>query len=619
MGERVVPILIAVLLLGIGGAVFASLNPPAPPTDPSSQSYTLDDLCNRLETGAAGTMVATFTEPTTGPGDTTPMCSLDELFGLLPEADVDCAEPSQVIPGTTYWSLCAGSGFGPSFNSPARLAATGQNTCYDAAGSVISCAGTGQDGEYQMGETASPRFTDNADGTVTDNLTGLIWLKNANCFGTRTWEQALSDANGLASASCGLTDGSVAGDWRLPNIYELESLLDLGVTSAPRIPSGHPFSGVVTNYYYWSSSTYVPNASRAWFVYYNNGTTENYGKTNNHSVWPVRGGTSSIAFAPHNPPTDHIAMDNSHGGATLEDAAFASSTTWYRSLLTRLGSFLPRSGVAHAQLTPPSGPNSPTSQKPSLTQIYNRLTTGTSALTQTGFVGPTSGPSTTTMYSLNDIMGVMPAVDDTNCAQPSDVLDGQTYWGLCSSEWGYLTGTAADVEPDWPAQPAATGQDTCYDAGGTVISCAGTGQDGEYQMGLAWPDPRFTDNSDGTVTDNLTGLIWLKDANCFGTRTWTQALSDANGLASASCSLTDGSVAGDWRLPSRREFRSLMSHQHSTPALPVGHPFSGLVPTWYWSSSTYAPNTSDAWHVDLGAGLTNSRGKTFNNYVWPVR
>ena len=35
------------------------------------------------------------------------------------------------------------------------------------------------------------RFIDNHDGTVTDNLTKLIWLKNANAFGFRTWEQAL--------------------------------------------------------------------------------------------------------------------------------------------------------------------------------------------------------------------------------------------------------------------------------------------------------------------------------------------------------------------------------------------------------------------------------------------
>jgi hypothetical protein len=60
-----------------------------------------------------------------------------------------------------------------------------------------------------------------------------------------------------------------------------------------------------------------------------------------------------------------------------------------------------------------------------------------------------------------------------------------------------------------------TGQTTCYDTEGDVIPCAGTGQDGDIQAGVAWPDPRFRDNGDGTVTDNLTGLMWLKDARLF--------------------------------------------------------------------------------------------------------
>ena len=50
------------------------------------------------------------------------------------------------------------------------------------------------------------------------------------------------------------------------------------------------------------------------------------------------------------------------------------------------------------------------------------------------------------------------------------------------------------------------------------------GDDGEIQSGLIWPDPRFTDNGDGTVTDNLTGLIWLKDGNCFGRNMWEDSL-----------------------------------------------------------------------------------------------
>jgi len=61
-----------------------------------------------------------------------------------------------------------------------------------------------------------------------------------------------------------------------------------------------------------------------------------------------------------------------------------------------------------------------------------------------------------------------------------------------------------------------TGQTKCYDTYGTEISCAGTGQDGEIQAGVAWPEPRFTDNGDGTMTDTLTGLMWTKDANLPG-------------------------------------------------------------------------------------------------------
>ena len=57
-----------------------------------------------------------------------------------------------------------------------------------------------------------------------------------------------------------------------------------------------------------------------------------------------------------------------------------------------------------------------------------------------------------------------------------------------------------------------TGQTKCYNSGGTEISCSGTGQDGELQMGVDWPDPRFTVSGD-CVTDNLTGLMWAKNAN----------------------------------------------------------------------------------------------------------
>lgn len=41
-----------------------------------------------------------------------------------------------------------------------------------------------------------------------------------------------------------------------------------------------------------------------------------------------------------------------------------------------------------------------------------------------------------------------------------------------------------------------TGQTSCYDTAGAVISCAGTGKDGNLQAGVAWPNPRFSANGD---------------------------------------------------------------------------------------------------------------------------
>lgn len=87
------------------------------------------------------------------------------------------------------------------------------------------------------------------------------------------------------------------------------------------------------------------------------------------------------------------------------------------------------------------------------------------------------------------------------------------------------------------------------------INCTGTGQDGEIQAGISWPSPRFTDNGDGTVTDNLTSLIWLKDANCFGSRKWQDALdivADFNSNPEKyNCVNYSTASYSDWRLPKR--------------------------------------------------------------------
>jgi len=146
-----------------------------------------------------------------------------------------------------------------------------------------------------------------------------------------------------------------------------------------------------------------------------------------------------------------------------------------------------------------------------------------------------------------------------------------------------------------------------------------SGDDGDLQKGVPWPDPRFTDNGNGTVTDNMTGLIWLKNGSCYGARNWAEALSDANGLASGSCGLTDGSIAGDWRLANVREISSLTDFSRSFPALPAGHLFTNVQPSFYWSSTTIAGYTVSAWTVPMHSGGVHYDDKGTSHYVWPVR
>ena len=75
----------------------------------------------------------------------------------------------------------------------------------------------------------------------------------------------------------------------------------------------------------------------------------------------------------------------------------------------------------------------------------------------------------------------------------------------------------------------------------------------------------------------------------------------------------------DWRLPNRRELRSLMSYQTRKPALPEGHPFVNVFDGWYWTSTTAAINTAYAWYIHMeGARMFYGRKDQFY-LLWPVR
>ncbi len=173
-----------------------------------------------------------------------------------------------------------------------------------------------------------------------------------------------------------------------------------------------------------------------------------------------------------------------------------------------------------------------------------------------------------------------------------------------------------------------TGQMTCR-VGGIDIACPSTGQDGELQKGVAWPSPRFTvsdcgtlgDPSDDVVTDNLTGLMWARTPDSI-TRRWQAALDYAN-----SFSLCGYTV---WRLPNRKELRSLINYGEVTYVWLNTQGFSNVrgfsdttnsQQAGYWSSSTYALDARYAWTVGM---FLNDSSYSFKsggdiNYAWPVR
>src|SRR5262249_57053434 len=87
----------------------------------------------------------------------------------------------------------------------------------------------------------------------------------------------------------------------------------------------------------------------------------------------------------------------------------------------------------------------------------------------------------------------------------------------CAGDLAFCQGDLATCNEDLSAcqatpqgQRLKTGQTQCWDTTGTVIPCAGTGQDGELQKGLA---RAYVDNGDGTITDTKTGLMWEKQSD----------------------------------------------------------------------------------------------------------
>jgi hypothetical protein len=166
-----------------------------------------------------------------------------------------------------------------------------------------------------------------------------------------------------------------------------------------------------------------------------------------------------------------------------------------------------------------------------------------------------------------------------------------------------------------------------------VIDLARTGQqrtfspadDGALRAGVPWPADRFSDNGNGTITDTLTGLVWLQDANCLGAgrpgpRKGAVKLKAAiSFIAGINAGRYDACGGGqsDWRLPNVAEMESLLNADAPNPgAWLADGPFTNVAGS-YWTSTSSTGKS--AWSVRMDDGFVGLSSAGTAARVWPVR
>ena len=136
------------------------------------------------------------------------------------------------------------------------------------------------------------------------------------------------------------------------------------------------------------------------------------------------------------------------------------------------------------------------------------------------------------------------------------------------------------------------------------------------------PDSQLQDNSDGTITDLKTGLMWKQcsegqsGADCTSgsveTFIWPQALQRAQTVNSG------GGFAGftDWRVPNIKELSSLVEYQCTGPAINLARFPNTPADGNFWSSSAVAGDSHRAWILYYFFG---DIGHYFNNDYYQLR
>ncbi len=145
------------------------------------------------------------------------------------------------------------------------------------------------------------------------------------------------------------------------------------------------------------------------------------------------------------------------------------------------------------------------------------------------------------------------------------------------------------------------------------------GDDGDLEKGYPKSGTRFVDNGDGTITDNATGLMWVKEPGAIGgnfgsagspsAMNWNNAIDECLALTYAG--------HNDWRLPNANELACLQDYESGAPIIdPI---FANTKQNYYWTSTTVVWNTGRAWQIYFFSGGVTAADKALSRYPRPVR
>jgi len=148
------------------------------------------------------------------------------------------------------------------------------------------------------------------------------------------------------------------------------------------------------------------------------------------------------------------------------------------------------------------------------------------------------------------------------------------------------------------------------DTGQTASYTSIFGEDSDYSINPM----SFIDNGDGTITDNITDLVWQKEDNDID-MTWDDALNY--------CAVLTIDEYSDWRLPSINELSTIVHFGSNSPSIDSTYfpntNFSNNESSYYWSSTEYAFDTDFANTRDFRLGGIGYRYKIFTGFVRCVR